>query len=203
MAVIISIPKPCHEDWQSMSPNEQGRHCDVCSKTVVDFTNSSQQEILFHMQQSKTNLCGRFLPEQLDEPIPTPDDFIKQLHYFRIPLLRKIAAIFLFSFSAFIMSCNDHSVSGKMAIAAVDTPPPIEQLVGDTVLIPTVPPAPLKPIIGKPLPVKCDNQIMGKMVAQPVRSPLQGDIAYIDTSAIPVQNVLVGEPAVYDTTGKK
>ncbi len=37
----LSIPKPCHEDWAAMTPNEQGRHCAVCAKTVTDFTQMS------------------------------------------------------------------------------------------------------------------------------------------------------------------
>lgn len=180
-----------------MTENDRGRHCDVCAKTVVDFTKSSSQEILFHMRQSTGNVCGRFLPEQLEEPIPTPEDFIKQLHYFRIPFLRKIAAIFLFSFSAFMMSCKDGAPAGKIAIAKVDSPPPVYQLLGDTTVIES-----FMPLI-KPERVKlvCKPAIMGKMIAQP--APLQGDIVYIDTTIIPVPNVIVGKPAVYDTTRKK
>lgn len=34
----MHIAKPCHEDWNRMSPNDQGRHCAVCEKTVVDLT---------------------------------------------------------------------------------------------------------------------------------------------------------------------
>jgi hypothetical protein len=34
----VHIPKPCHEDWERMSPNQRGRHCAVCDKTVVDVT---------------------------------------------------------------------------------------------------------------------------------------------------------------------
>ena len=33
----ISIQKPCHENWDSFTPNEQGAFCGKCVKTVIDF----------------------------------------------------------------------------------------------------------------------------------------------------------------------
>ena len=32
------IPEPCHEDWDAMTPEEKGRFCKVCEKSVVDLT---------------------------------------------------------------------------------------------------------------------------------------------------------------------
>jgi len=34
----LSIPEPCHENWHQMTPTEQGRFCNACSKEVVDFS---------------------------------------------------------------------------------------------------------------------------------------------------------------------
>ena len=41
----LKIEKPCHEDWNKMAPNQLGRHCQLCEKTVVDFTKMSSEEI--------------------------------------------------------------------------------------------------------------------------------------------------------------
>ena len=41
----LHIEKPCLEDWNKMSPNQTGRHCQLCDKTVVDFTQMSPEEI--------------------------------------------------------------------------------------------------------------------------------------------------------------
>jgi hypothetical protein len=40
----LHIPKPCHENWDAMTPQERGRHCDVCDKTVVDVTRMRPSE---------------------------------------------------------------------------------------------------------------------------------------------------------------
>ena len=40
------IPEPCHENWNKMTPQEQGRHCAVCSKVVVDFTKKTPTSTL-------------------------------------------------------------------------------------------------------------------------------------------------------------
>ena len=50
------IPKPCHENWEQMTPNEKGRFCSSCSKTVIDFTKPNS----FTEIQDFENVCGRF-----------------------------------------------------------------------------------------------------------------------------------------------
>ena len=34
----LHIADPCHESWDAMTPNREGRHCASCDKTVVDVT---------------------------------------------------------------------------------------------------------------------------------------------------------------------
>lgn len=60
----ISIPKPCHESWNQMTVNEQGRYCGQCCKTVTDFSVMSNSEIIKHLA-SAHNVCGRFDERQL------------------------------------------------------------------------------------------------------------------------------------------
>jgi hypothetical protein len=60
----ISIPKPCHENWNQMTPVEQGRHCMQCSKTVTDFTAMTSSEIIDYFSNNG-NVCGRFESHQL------------------------------------------------------------------------------------------------------------------------------------------
>lgn len=60
----ISIPQPCHENWNQMLPGEKGRFCLSCQKCVTDFTKLSDKEILEILQ--KPNQCGRFSQNQLE-----------------------------------------------------------------------------------------------------------------------------------------
>ena len=61
----IDIPQPCHENWQAMTPAEQGRHCAACDKVVMDFTAMSEAEIKAFFAQKPKKTCGRFRPDQL------------------------------------------------------------------------------------------------------------------------------------------
>lgn len=62
----ITIPKPCHENWEAMTPEEKGRFCSVCSKTVQDFTIASDKEIIDVLAHSSDYICGNFYESQLN-----------------------------------------------------------------------------------------------------------------------------------------
>ena len=63
----IAIPKPCHEDWEQMTPKDKGRFCQNCSKVVIDFSQKSPSEIQDYLETYKhQKLCGRFYQSQLD-----------------------------------------------------------------------------------------------------------------------------------------
>ncbi len=63
----IAIPKPCHENWSEMTPNERGRFCQSCSKTVIDFTQMEPdqiQEFIHHHKHQR--ICGHIRQNQLN-----------------------------------------------------------------------------------------------------------------------------------------
>lgn len=60
----LTIPAPCHENWDTMTSEEKGRFCSVCSKTVRDFTASPDEEIINQLT-SEPGICGRFTAGQL------------------------------------------------------------------------------------------------------------------------------------------
>jgi hypothetical protein len=69
----LRIPTPCGEDWTRMQPAEKGRHCQSCCKTVIDFTEMSDAEIIRHLSQAGPHVCGRLMPDQLNRTlVPAP-----------------------------------------------------------------------------------------------------------------------------------
>jgi len=73
-AVNISVPKPCGENWNNMTPEAQGRHCQSCAKVVTDYTIMSDARLIQHLTDNKGG-CGRFRSDQLSrtlaQPMPT------------------------------------------------------------------------------------------------------------------------------------
>lgn len=77
--MYLSIPQPCHEDWDKMTPNQQGRFCNNCQKTVIDFTNKSDGEILNYFKNHQGKVCGQFREEQLNKTyVSTPISLMPQ-----------------------------------------------------------------------------------------------------------------------------
>lgn len=71
----IHLRKPCTENWEAMLPAEQGRFCLHCQKTVIDFTQKSEAEILTFLANAGGSTCGRvyedqvWLPQQERQPL--------------------------------------------------------------------------------------------------------------------------------------
>ena len=69
----LSIPEPCHENWQHMTPTQQGRFCNACAKEVVDFSTMTDVQVLHYFSNmTHEKVCGRALPEQLNRAISFP-----------------------------------------------------------------------------------------------------------------------------------
>ena len=101
----ISIPKPCHEDWSKMTPNEKGRFCFSCSKTVVDFTKMSPDEIQDYIANNKNQrICGHIKQSQLDTiNLKIPEAILVQpLSFHRVFLLA-----LLLSMGLTLFNCED------------------------------------------------------------------------------------------------
>ncbi|MBK8521204.1 MAG: carboxypeptidase-like regulatory domain-containing protein [Chitinophagaceae bacterium] len=79
----LTIPQPCHENWQNMTPTDQGRFCNACAKEVIDFSMMTDTEVLnYFTSRTHDKVCGRALPNQLERTISKPKDPTKRLFWY-------------------------------------------------------------------------------------------------------------------------
>ncbi len=117
--LIVRIPEPCHEDWNSMQPDAKGKFCNSCSKAVFDFSTKTDHEIKQILLEYKDQkVCGHFKKSQVDRPFNFKvnlNDLPKNISFSRAFVI----AVFLV-FGSFLFSCTDHH-GGKMdSIEIVD-----------------------------------------------------------------------------------
>ena len=69
-SLAIHIPEPCHEDWNKMTPKDNGSYCGSCEKTVVDFSKMNDDQIAqYVLAHPNEKMCGRFANAQLDRSL--------------------------------------------------------------------------------------------------------------------------------------
>ena len=85
-----AIPSPCSEDWNKMTPTEQGAFCAKCTKEVLDCTSLSSKQI-DHKLTHSNQPCVRIYPGQIDEL-----NFLEWFH--TLTLKKRLKYIFLFAF---------------------------------------------------------------------------------------------------------
>lgn len=162
----ITIPTPCHENWDKMTPNENGRFCLSCSKTVVDFTSMLPNEIQhFFIQNQNKKICGRFKNSQLDTiNIQIPNRILhNQTYYHKMFLLALFIAMGTTLFSCKDKNGNKQKIN-KVEVVQDDAPtehisvgdPKITNL-HDTILPPPPPPKVDQVKFVKPVPTNCSK----------------------------------------------
>lgn len=123
----FSIPKPCSASWNKMHPNTQGRFCDLCSKTVVDFSNKSTQEIeQYFKKNSKEKTCGRFRTDQLKSNVSNFEKILRKFCVASILFLLPVNVLNAQSGKEFVFvkdTCN----------AQIDPPKPLHVIKVETI----------------------------------------------------------------------
>lgn len=107
----ISIPKPCHEDWNKMTSKDKGRFCQSCSKTVVDFTKMTTEEIQIYLHKNRhQRICGHIKQSQLDSiNLRIPETIFNQhLSFHKVFLLALLC-----SMGMTLFSCEDDKGTSK------------------------------------------------------------------------------------------
>jgi hypothetical protein len=109
----ISIKKPCHENWDDMTPNEQGAFCGKCVKTVIDFSTKSLEEIKeFFNGREKEKICGRFEEKQLTAL--SFDAFFERFR--RFEFTKRLAVILFFTFGVWLFGTSSASAQSNAQV---------------------------------------------------------------------------------------
>ena len=148
----ITIPKPCHEDWNKMTPEETGRFCNSCVKSVVDFTAMNAPEInAFMSAHEGEKICGRFKKDQVATfSIHIPQRVLHQ----KLPFQKAFLLVLFIVMGTSLFSCRNHddAMLGEVVVVK-DTTKANETLTGDTVYTP-VDTVKTHKIMGNALPKK-------------------------------------------------
>jgi hypothetical protein len=165
MTGVVQIPDPCHESWEKMHPQANGRFCDSCCKVVVDFTNFSNQEIADYLKaKSNERICGRFKATQVHK---TPETKTIQLNNNRrLWKLQQFAAALLLAFgSVLFTSCEEEHKVGELEKT------PGDQIYADTVKADTT--THLRTKAPECETVTVESEIQGMLMGAPLDYPEQ------------------------------
>jgi hypothetical protein len=194
----IQINDPCHENWQDMTPNQQGAFCKVCNKDVVDFSKKSITEIKsFFTEKAEGKICGRFEKKQL--VYLSFDDFFNSFKYWA--LSKKFAVIFFFTFGFLSLNTNaqsDKHLTGKVAV-------PQTHLQGEAVATPTTTPVMGQPVVKPSIYEKGDVAYPQKdTTKQQTKSTIKGNIKCVNPpkekktqkTNVPIMGIIVSPKSV-------
>lgn len=130
----ITIPKPCHKDWNKMTEGEKGRFCSSCAKTVIDFTKQSTEEIEAYLVENKNKrTCGHFYKKQLDSiTIEIPQvTFNQQLSFQKLFIL---SLFFAMGTSLFSCKYSDGKKQKIQNVIVVDTIKSVEEKIDSLII---------------------------------------------------------------------
>jgi hypothetical protein len=134
MNYLVRIPEPCHEDWNKMQPDEKGKFCHSCNKSVHDFTGKTDAEIhTILIENSDKKVCGHFRKSQVNRPLNLRFS-IKDLPI-NLSRFNTFAIAVFFVFGTFLFSCTDTNgqTVGEIEMTELTTVGMIKPIYTDTI----------------------------------------------------------------------
>ncbi|MBL7920137.1 MAG: T9SS type A sorting domain-containing protein [Bacteroidia bacterium] len=123
---IIRIPEPCHEDWNKMQPDDKGKFCGSCSKSVFDFSNKTDNEIKDILMAHKgEHVCGHFKKSQVNRPLNISINLADLPK--NVSIAKAFAIALFLSFGTMLFSCT--TLDGKK----IDTIEMVNTITNETV----------------------------------------------------------------------
>ncbi len=111
----LQIPQPCSKDWDLMIPQGDGRFCNSCQHTVVDFSNMTDNELLSYLQKNPFTHCVHVRNNQLNRTLT----WSKQVRQKFLLVKAKMAAMLLFLLSPnaiFSKVSSSHTIQTEQAL---------------------------------------------------------------------------------------
>lgn len=162
-----------------MKPEETGRFCGSCQKTVVDFSLMSDREVLGYIAAVSGKVCGRFAEDQLKrELMPPPQRKSKAWVIWNI-LVAGLLVASKAKGQGKTPGVSQQVTPGKTADPGKTTNPGAIAISGKT-------PKPV--LMGAPARV-----VMGKMAARPL-PPVTGEVAFRPDDT--VASIVVVDPRI-------
>lgn len=180
MKITISVPTPCHEDWNAMSPRQQGRHCAQCDHVVADLTTATDAQLVALFTSDAKPKCARFDPKQLDRALG-----MEQQRQSSVLPLAAFGSLLSVALGQEAMAqggpITKPVMLGEPAIAQPAPPPPL--VTGKMMAVPhSTPPRCDRPTIGDtisviiPEPDPIEERIETGNVAIRVEDAVKGDV---------------------------
>jgi CarboxypepD_reg-like domain/Secretion system C-terminal sorting domain len=169
--IQLQIAEPCHENWDAMTPVEQGKFCGSCQKQVVDFTDMSDRQIAeFFKKPATGSVCGRFMNDQLERDIEIPKKRIPWVKYF-----------FSIALPAFFLSKASAQKMGKPQFKA-DKDTIAQPVLTDRIMLGMVVPERIVPAEDKKVVVENVNALKIWVVDAETGIPVEGAAISLNTS---------------------
>jgi hypothetical protein len=110
----LTIPTPCSENWDAITPTACGRFCTVCQKEVIDVTQMEETAILQKYEQNGGELCIRARAEQISPVVRVRSFPMQRLAVFAL-------AVWLVFAGGLVSEVQGQVDSVKTDISASDT----------------------------------------------------------------------------------
>jgi hypothetical protein len=109
-----------------MSMTENGRYCNSCSKTVIDFSSWEIEDIKNYLINTNTNVCGHFKSLQVEVKRPRHHQFLLDI-YSKTENRIKTSYIKSFTLSfimlcLFLVGCNNERTNNGRTMGALESP---------------------------------------------------------------------------------
>jgi len=137
---LIEIANPCQEPWSNMTINSTGRHCNICSKSVVDFTSMTDDEIKsYFIANTDKRTCGRFNAIQVNQKQTFINGKLTQTYsYIETKISHKLMRVSLLLIVTFMMTitgCRNHKTGDSAYIEDSTSIHNEKVLLGDTTYV--------------------------------------------------------------------